>query len=126
MTKKQQFLALFAEQLLLHKDLPDIRTMCSALSVTIDEYAGLVMQCSTEEMNSVFSVLTPIVLMNIFHQTSDTISAQKLWSELFLKSTAMTHSAEENSVVVHFVDDNPKEVTPPSALEEVLKLHTTP
>jgi hypothetical protein len=74
-------------------------------------------------MKSVFSVLTPIVIMNIFHQTTDSIPAQKLWSELFLKSTGVSNSTEQNSVVVQFVDEPMKEAkNSPSALEEVLKL----
>lgn len=123
MNKKQQLLYFLAEQLLLHNELPDIRTMCSKLSITTDEYTELLIQCSVEEMKSVFSVLTPIVIMNIFHQTTDSIPAQKLWSELFLKSNGVSTSTEQNSVVVQFVDEPVKEAkNSPSALEEVLKL----
>lgn len=123
MNKKQQLLTELAEQLLLHNELPDIRTVCSKLSITVDEYAGLLQECSFEELKSVFSVLTPIVLMNIFHQTADSIPAQKLWSELFLKSTGISNSTEQNSIVVQFVDEPVKEANKsPSALEEVLKM----
>lgn len=127
MNKKQQLLSFLAEQLLLHNELPDIRTLCSNLSITIDDYAGLVMQCSADELKSVFSVLTPMVIMNIFQQTTEHIPAQKLWSELFLKSTVASSSTEPNSITVQFVDE-PKTVenSSLSALEEVLRLQQSP
>ncbi len=126
MNKKQQLLYFLAEQLLLHNELPDIRLMCSQLSITTDEYTELLIQCSVEEMKSVFTVLTPIVLMNTFHQTTDSIAAQKLWSELFLKSTSLATSTEQNSVIVQFVDEPIKdENNTSSAFEEVLKLQQT-
>lgn len=127
MNKKQQLLNILAEQLLLHKELPEIRLLCSQLSVTIDEYAALLRECTADEMKSVFSVLTPIVLMNIFHQTSENIAAQKLWVELFLKSGGVSNSTEQNSIIVQFVDESMKETySQPSAFDEVLKLHQAP
>lgn len=127
MNKKQQLLNLLAEQLLLHNEFPEVRVICSKLSITIDEYVEILLQCSSEELKSVFTILTPRVVMNIFQQTSESIPAQKLWSELFLKSTGASNMTEQNSITVQFLDE-PKKVqnSSPSALKEVLKLQQSP
>lgn len=109
MNKKQQLLGVLAEQLILHKELPDIRVVCSKLSITIDEYAELLTLCTSEELRSVFSVLTPVVIMNIFHQTTENIPAQKLWSELFLKSSNASNSNDQHAITVQFIDEPVRE-----------------
>lgn len=107
--KKEQMLRLHSEHLLLHTELPSVSEVCFRLSITTDEYARLLSLCSKEELSKIFSVLTPLVMMNLFQKTIDTVSAQKLWCELFMEQKGVHSSSSTLPITVQFVDEKKEE-----------------
>jgi hypothetical protein len=107
--KKEQMLRVLSEHLLLHTELPSVSEVCFRLSITTDEYARLLSLCSKEELSIVFSVLTPLVMMNVFQKTSETVAAQKLWCELFLEQKGVQSSSTTLPITVQFVDEKKEE-----------------